>query len=143
MQFREPTSVLSRKKKIKQISSTKQLSSKTKETTKTDRKTFTPTQILQQLESLIRKSTLSSSIWVTGELINVYPKNRSGHMYFDIKDDNANKLSCTLFGVDRVLSADVQSCLANGVQVSVYGTIKCICKFKGSQYQLNLSLIHI
>ena len=144
MQFREPTAVLSRKKKkVKQISSTKQLPSKTKETTKTDRKTFTPTQILQQLESLIQKSTLSSSIWVTGELINVYPKNRSGHMYFDIKDDNANKLSCTLFGVDRVLSADVRSCLANGVQVSVYGTIKCICKFKGSQYQLNVRKLEI
>lgn len=143
MQFREPsTPTLSRKKKIKHNSTSKV---NTKSTLPSMQKTesYTPTSILHQMETLLRSSRLSSGLWVTGELINVYPKNRSGHMYFDVKDDNANKLSCTLFGVDHILSGDVQSRLSNGMQVAVYGNIKCICKYKGSQYQLNVRKLEV
>ena len=143
MQFREPsTPTLSRKKKIKHNSTSKV---NTKSTLPNMHKTesYTPTSILHQMDTLLCSSHLSAGLWVTGELINVYPKNRSGHMYFDVKDDNANKLSCTLFGVDRILSDNVQSRLSNGLQVAVYGNIKCICKYKGSQYQLNVRKLEV
>lgn len=104
---------------------------------------WTPTTIQKKLEQLIHTSELSAPLWVQGELNNYSPCNRSGHMYFDIKDNNNNKLSCTLFGVQYVVAQEVHECLANGVRVAVRGSIKCISKFRGSQYQCNVRKLKI
>lgn len=104
---------------------------------------WTPTQVQQQLEQLVKSSALSRTIFVTGEIMNYSAKSSSGHLYFDLKDEHKNKLSCTLFCVSRVLSADTLSSLDNGVRVVAKGLIRCVSKFKGSQYQLNVRGLQI
>ncbi len=100
---------------------------------------FTPSDIHRTLTQLISSCGELSNVRVSGELVNVSPKTRAGHMYFDVKDSVGSKLSCTLFGVDRVLSHDAQQKrLVNGAQVVVRGAIRCSCKYKGSQYQCNV-----
>lgn len=64
-------------------------------------------------------------------------------MYFDIRDEQANKLSCTLFCAKRVVGSDTLATLGNGARVVVSGHIRCVSKFKGSQYQLNVRGVHI
>lgn len=104
---------------------------------------FTPTDIHRTLTQLVASCSTLDSVWVTGELINVSPKTRSGHLYFDLRDTNGSKLSCTLFGVDRVVSTDMQYQLVNGAQMVVRGSVKCACKFKGSQYQCNVREVQL
>lgn len=104
---------------------------------------WTPTTVQQKLGQLIQSSELSTTLLIHGELVNYCPRNRSGHMYFDIKDENGNKLSCTMFGVNYILAPDIQECLENGVLVAVKGSIKCISKYKGSQYQCNVRKLKI
>lgn len=104
---------------------------------------WTPTQVQQQLEKLVKSSALSQAIYVAGEIINYSAKSSSGHLYFDLKDEQKNKLSCTLFCVSRVLSSDTLSSLDNGVQIVAKGAIRCVSKFNGSQYQLNVRELQI
>ena len=110
---------------------------------KNDDTMWTPTSVQKKLEQLIQTSELATPLWVKGELSNFCPRNRSGHMYFDIRDDNSNKLSCTLFGVNYVVAPDIQDRLENGVLVAVKGSIKCISKYRGSQYQCNVRTLKI
>lgn len=103
---------------------------------------WTPTQIQKQLEQLVQSSVLSQRIHVAGEMVNCSSAN-SGHMYFDIRDEHANKLSCTLFCAKRVVGSDTLATLRNGTRVVVSGHIRCVSKFKGSQYQLNVRGVRI
>ena len=105
---------------------------------------WTPTTIQNQLQTLIASSPeLASPLWVKGEINNCSSRNRSGHMYFDIQDECGNKLSCTLFGVHYIVPQDIQERLENGVLVKVKGKLKCISKYKGSQYQCNVRQLNI
>jgi exodeoxyribonuclease VII large subunit len=104
----------------------------------------TPTDIFQRLNHLVRTSSANfTNVWVCGELVNVSPKTRSGHMYFELKDGHGSKLSCTLFGVDRVVSKEVQEMLCNGTQVLARGQVRFACKYNGSQYQCNVREVRI
>lgn len=104
----------------------------------------TPTDIHRTLAELVASPKVGlSNVWVSGELVNVSPKTRAGHMYFDLKDLNGSKLSCTLFSVDRVISKDLVPLLVNGTQLVVRGGIRCSCKYSGSQYQCNVKEVCI
>lgn len=104
---------------------------------------WTPTQVRKELEMLVKSSSLSATLSVCGELINFSARTNTGHMYFDLIDEQKNKLSCTLFCVDRVVPANTQDKLKNGLQVVVQGQIRCVSKFKGSQYQLNVRKLQV
>ena len=138
MQFRDQSSKpLNKPLSRKSIHATASANSSVKNSVPTSRH-WTPTQVQKELETLVKASALSATLSVYGELINFSARSNTGHMYFDIIDEQKNKLSCTLFCVDRVVPTNTQDKLANGVQVVVHGKIRCVSKFKGSQYQLNV-----
>lgn len=97
---------------------------------------LTPSDVHRALTQLM--GTEFNRVWVRGEIVNVSPKTRAGHVYFDLKDVQGNKLSCTLFQVDQTVTPDVQARLVNGVLVTVRGAIRLSCKYRGSQYQCNV-----
>lgn len=105
--------------------------------------TLTPTDIHRTLCQLVASCDTLTNMRVAGEMANVSPTTRSGHMYFDLKDARGSKLSCTLFGVDRVVSAETRPLLQNGVQVVVRGSVRCSCKYSGSQYQCNVREVRV
>ena len=141
MQFRDQTVNLPNKPQSRK-SSQQNVSAHTS-LKNTSTKLWTPTQVQKELEALVKSSVLSATLSVCGELINFSARTTSGHMYFDIVDEQKNKLSCTLFCVDRVVPVNIQQTLANGVQVVVNGQLRCVSKFKGSQYQLNVRKLKI
>src|ERR1043166_7256199 len=83
------------------------------------RRVLTVTQLTANIRSLLEKQL--GSIWVSGELSNVKTQ-ASGHMYFTLKDANA-QLSCVLFRgellANRQLIADGQKVVVQGA-VTVY-----------------------
>lgn len=102
---------------------------------------LTPAVIHDTMQALVSNASPSlQNIRVTGELCNPScPK--SGHVYFDLADGEhpKKKLSCTYFCARRKCDADTLARLKKGgCCVVVYGSIRCVCEFGGSKYQLNV-----
>ena len=74
------------------------------------------TQITRRLRTLIEIQI--GQVWVEGEISNCRP-NKSGHVYFTLKDENA-QLSCVLF---RNAAARLRLDLRDGLQVQAFGEV--------------------
>ena len=100
---------------------------------------FTPATICDAMQKLVSNASLRN-IHVTGELCNAsFP--HSGHVYFDLADgaNKKKKLSCTYFGARNKCNADTLATLKDGgCCVVVHGSIRCVCEYGGSKYQLNV-----
>lgn len=91
-------------------------------------------QISEYIKNKLTNDTNLNQIYVLGEITNISKPN-SGHIYFDIKDEQS-LLSCAFFRRNNNnLSFDIE----NGLEVLIFGSI--ITYEKKSNYQLNISLI--
>src|ERR1043166_193268 len=93
------------------------------------RRVLTVTQLTANIRSLLEKQL--GSIWVSGELSNVKTQ-ASGHMYFTLKDANA-QLSCVLFRGELLANRQL---IADGQKVVVQGAVT-VYEQRG-QYQLRV-----
>ena len=100
----------------------------------TTRKVLSVTELTWQIRKLLEGQV--GRIWVTGEITN-FRAQGSGHIYFTLKDPNA-QLSCVLFRgelqVDRSLLEDGRKVLLQG-EVTVY-------EARG-QYQLRVTAVEL
>jgi len=95
---------------------------------------LTVSQISEYVRNKLTKDPKLNQIYVFGEITNISKPN-SGHIYFDIKDEQG-LLGCAFFrGSNKNLSFEIE----NGLDVLVLGSI--ITYEKKSSYQLNVSLI--
>ena len=76
----------------------------------------TVTQITRRIRTLIEIQI--GQVWVEGEISNCRP-NKSGHVYFTLKDENA-QLSCVLF---RGAASRLRLDLRDGLQVQAFGEV--------------------
>ena len=78
---------------------------------------FTVTELNAEIRSILEGSF--SDIWVTGEISNFHNHPSSGHMYFTLKDGQA-EMRCAMFrGANRFLRFIPE----NGLNVRVYGSV--------------------
>src|SRR5437016_14590474 len=102
--------------------------------TETTRRVLTVSELTSQVKRLLEKEI--GLVWVTGEVTNLRVQN-SGHIYFTLKDANA-QLSCVLFRgemqVDRTL-------LQDGRKVTVQGELT-VYEQRG-QYQLRVTAVEL
>jgi len=68
-------------------------------------------------------------LWITGEISN-YKAHISGHIYFSLKDENA-QISCIMF---KSYAKNIPENIGNGIKVRVYGEIGVY--EKGGVYQI-------
>jgi exodeoxyribonuclease VII large subunit len=98
------------------------------------RKIWSVTDLTWQIRQLLEQQV--GQIWVTGQVTNLRAQN-SGHIYFTLKDTNA-QLSCVLFRgevqVDRALLQDGRKVTVQG-DVTVYET--------RGQYQLRVTGVEL
>lgn len=95
---------------------------------------LTVSQITGYIKNKLTIDPQLKKIYVLGEITNISKPN-SGHIYFDIKDENS-LLNCVFFkGNNHNLSFEIE----NGLEVLVLGSITTY--EKKSNYQLNVSLI--
>jgi exodeoxyribonuclease VII large subunit len=98
------------------------------------RKVLSVSELTWKIRSLLEKEI--GQIWVSGEVTNLRAQN-SGHIYFTLKDANA-QVSCVLFrgetGVDRTLLEDGRKVTLGG-EVTVY-------EARG-QYQLRVTAVEL
>jgi len=80
------------------------------------RKIYTVSDISKRVKSLLEESI--GYVWVEGEISNL-SKPGSGHIYFDLKDENSS-IPLALF---KGFSSKVKFDLENGLQVIAYGKI--------------------
>lgn len=90
---------------------------------------YSVSQISSYLEALFSTDEVLQDLWVKGEVSNFYKAN-SGHMYFTIKDENA-QLKTVMF---RYKSKNIDFELEDGMEIAVHGYIN-IYKVRG-EYQL-------
>src|SRR3954452_12887623 len=100
----------------------------------TQRRVLTVTQLTSTVRTLLEKQL--GTVWVAGELSNLKTQ-PSGHMYFTLKDANA-QLSCVLFRGE--LLADRQL-LADGQKVVLQGALT-VYEQRG-QYQLRVLAVDL
>src|SRR5437867_6762335 len=100
----------------------------------TSRKVLSVTELTWQIRRLLEQQV--GRVWVTGEITN-FRAQSSGHLYFTLKDANA-QLSCVLFRgefqVDRSLLQDGRKVLLQG-EVTVYES--------RGQYQLRVTAVEL
>ena len=90
---------------------------------------YSVSQISSYLEALFSTDEVLQDLWVKGEVSNYYKAN-SGHMYFTIKDEEA-QLKTVMF---RYKSKGIDFELEDGMEIAVHGYIN-IYKVRG-EYQL-------
>lgn len=80
--------------------------------------TFTVTQLVSQIKTLLEREQTLRNVWLQGEVSN-FTRAPSGHCYFTLKDDRA-VLSCVMWRADaqRLLRLPL-----NGQQVLVHGYV--------------------
>jgi exodeoxyribonuclease VII large subunit len=94
-----------------------------------DIKVYSVSEISRQVKLLLEDSF--PALWVEGEISNFRP-HHSGHLYFTLKDENA-QISCVMW---RSRAASLALDLRDGLQIRVYGTIRVY--EKAGRYQLDL-----
>jgi exodeoxyribonuclease VII large subunit len=95
--------------------------------TETPRRVLTVSELTTQVKRLLEKSI--GLVWVTGEVTNLRVQS-SGHVYFTLKDANA-QLNCVLFRGESVENRDL---LQDGQKLLVQGDLT-VYELRG-QYQL-------
>ncbi len=90
---------------------------------------YSVSQISSYIEALFSTDDVLQDLWVKGEVSNLYKAN-SGHMYFTIKDEDA-QLKTVMF---RHKSQNLDFELEDGMEIAVHGYIN-IYKVRG-EYQL-------
>ena len=91
-------------------------------------------ELTAQVKRLLEKQV--GQVWVSGEITN-FRAQASGHMYFTLKDANA-QLSCVLFSRESVLHRDL---LADGQKVLLQGDVT-VYEARG-QYQLIVRAVEV
>src|SRR5881296_2495324 len=102
--------------------------------TKTTRRVLTVSELTTQVKRLLEKSI--GLVWVTGEVTNLRVQS-SGHMYFTLKDANA-QLNCVLFRGEAVANREV---LQDGQKLVVQGDLT-VYEPRG-QYQLLVRAVEL
>lgn len=95
---------------------------------------YTVTSLTRRLRSLIENETDFQDIWVEGEISN-QSRPSSGHIYFTIKDSNA-QLRCVMWRSD---AARLKLELQDGMAIEVHGNLGLY--EAGGQYQLYTDLL--
>jgi len=96
-------------------------------------KVYTVSELTREIKSLVEESF--PPLWVEGEITNYRPAT-SGHLYFDLKDENA-LIQCVMWRENRTL-ATVE--LVNGKKVRIYGELRVYAK--GGKYNLNVERVY-
>ncbi len=94
-----------------------------------DIKVFSVSEITRQIKLLLEDSF--PALWVEGEISN-YKPHYSGHLYFTLKDANA-QISCVMW---RSRAGALSLQINDGLKVRVYGTLRLY--EKNGRYQLDL-----
>ena len=90
---------------------------------------YSVSEITRQIKLLLEDSF--PAIWVEGEISN-YKPHHSGHIYFTLKDTNA-QISCVMW---RSRASGLPLDITDGLKVRVYGTLRLY--EKSGRYQLDL-----
>jgi exodeoxyribonuclease VII large subunit len=99
------------------------------------RRVFSVSELTASVKRLLEQQI--GRVWVTGEVTNLRPQS-SGHLYFSLKDGNA-QLSCVLFRGDaRSFNRDL---LRDGLSINLQGDLS-VYEARG-QYQLIVSTIEL
>jgi exodeoxyribonuclease VII large subunit len=102
--------------------------------TEATRKILSVSELTEQIRRLLEKQV--GSIWVGGEVTNLRAQG-SGHIYFTLKDANA-QLSCVLFRGEAISNRDL---LADGQKVLLQGDVT-VYEARG-QYQLIVRAVEL
>jgi exodeoxyribonuclease VII large subunit len=94
-----------------------------------DVRVFSVSEITRQIKLLLEDSF--PALWVEGEVSN-YKPHHSGHMYFTLKDANA-QISCVMW---RSRASTLNLDIRDGLKIRVYGTVRLY--EKSGRYQLDL-----
>jgi exodeoxyribonuclease VII large subunit len=94
-----------------------------------DVRVFSVTEITRQIKLLLEDSF--PALWVEGEISN-YKSHHSGHMYFTLKDADA-QISCVMW---RSRASTLNLEIKDGLKIRVYGTLRLY--EKSGRYQLDL-----
>src|SRR6266404_1119996 len=98
------------------------------------RRVLTVTELTSQVKRLLEKEL--GLVWVTGEVTNLRAQS-SGHIYFTLKDANA-QLNCVLF---RGESVENRAILQDGQKLIVQGDLT-VYEPRG-QYQLRVTAVEL
>src|SRR5213075_2174842 len=98
------------------------------------RKVLSVTELTWQIRRLLEQQV--GRIWVTGEITN-FRAQSSGHLYFTLKDANA-QLSCVLFRGELLANRDL---LTDGQKVVLHGALT-VYEQRG-QYQLRVLAVEL
>jgi exodeoxyribonuclease VII large subunit len=98
------------------------------------RKVLSVAELTGNIRALLEKQI--GAVWVSGEITNLRAQS-SGHIYFTLKDANA-QLSCVLFSREKVVSRDL---LADGQKVLLQGDVT-VYETRG-QYQLIVRAVEL
>jgi len=88
-----------------------------------EKKIYTVEKITEYLQNLIKEDALLSDFWITGEVSNFY-HHSSGHMYFTLKDKNAQIKSVMFKSSNRSLDFKVE----DGMQINARGNLDIYAK---------------
>ncbi len=103
--------------------------------TEQTRRVFSVSELTTQVKRLLEKQF--GSVWVSGEITNFRFQAGSGHIYFTLKDANA-QVSCVLFRSEPVAHRDL---LADGLKILVQGEVT-VYEARG-QYQLLVRAVEL
>ena len=95
---------------------------------------FSVSEITRQIKLLLEDSF--PTLWVEGEISNFKP-HQSGHLYFTLKDVDA-QISCVMW---RSRASTLNRDINDGIKVRVYGTLRLY--EKSGRYQLDLIRIEM
>src|SRR5258706_7530927 len=98
------------------------------------RRVLTVSQLTANVRTLLENQL--GQLWVSGEISNLRPQS-SGHIYFTLKDANA-QLSCVLFRGELLANREL---LADGQKVVLHGAIT-VYEQRG-QYQLRVLAVDL
>ena len=81
---------------------------------------YSVSELVQNLNTAIRLSNSLSRIEIEGEIVGYHGPNRSGHIYFDLKDDKA-VIKCMMFA--SKCTYEYKQIIREGAHVSIYGSL--------------------
>ena len=81
---------------------------------------FKVSELVQNLNNAIRLSNSLSKVEIEGEISNYHGPNRSGHIYFDLKDDKAI-IKCMMFA--SKCTYEYKQIIREGAEVVIYGSL--------------------
>ena len=81
---------------------------------------FKVSELVQNLNNAIRLSNSLSKVEIEGEISNYHGPNRSGHIYFDLKDDKAI-IKCMMFA--SKCTYEYKQIIREGAEVVLYGSL--------------------